>query len=1430
MHISTQFLFLLGLALGLCAQFPSKATSRAEATSLPLSVRAPFTYALHDLEGRIVTDPHRVQFCLQSAPANVTADFDFRSFRYTARLTTHSLSDVVVVWVDGCEFDQVHVTAHPPFLVQQELTRADGEAPETTFGDSIAVMDPFLVVGAPSLTQASVYQAVDGEWRLKHILYVPGLDSGAEFGRAVAISPIWIAVGAPCVSDLALASGAVFMFSHAFGRWNYRTRLDPPVPATSENFGASLALDYNTLLVGAPNFQAGAVVGAGAAYFFTFDGAWTLSLTSFGTTTALAYLGARTAISGALAAATTTDGRAFIYLFQSGSWSCVNSYESDFSHTVSVATDGSTVVVGEAKLNQFATLVPTDPSWADFDVSVTAGFAGTSFGKYLSMADGVLAVGAPDYIDDGGAEGALFVFAAAAPGEWRTLVQVNSGPARSELGSYVATDGTTVVSRARAPGQSRTTVLALSADVGHLESAMVEIADLSSGTDVEMLLNLLEPGGMTISNEYEVQASFEPSAPSLRLAEWDGTGYIFTSSLPSAATPSTLWLRVSNVDLGSYKFDFIPLEVRKFFLPVTGIEATPATAVLGETRTYTVSSIDAADISSFPLFFSFGDGQLPVRAECSGAQLEVALPSPSTAGAHQLRAYRCYDTYFAELSATVTFDEGSLTSLIVFPDAMAQGSLVRVFFGYLNEVGAAYRRPVSTTISHAVLSGITAHPDASNGWYYFDVVPDFDALELTFAADDGIVTPTFTATLTNLGLSQSKKSVVGETLELSIQLANSFGFPVLDGRDVSANFGQRGVTNGIFAKPTLRTYQLPFSYENYYSVEMSMPQDITLDCAFLYTSLSVPVSDTPGHITEHTSADAVAFNWIDSNYAVIGKGAQVLTASSQGDGYAKFAGATPFLGGQVFYVGGNPATEIYLFDGQYPMLFDSVGLHRGTRLDTPAGIRVSPCSCGGLDSFDPVTHWSGYERDMNYLYKGSDALRIANGIITLDISPHASESPCVFVTTELDQGFAFFLEDGTFLSYDGAQLVVKSLPSNNAWTLTRNGAGDIAGIEMRGYSLNAGSAPPATTRFDNLAYRGNWNIFSSILYGGGLLAPIAENDPVAFAAVNQLTSVRDTPESFLIYHRFGAVRVEYSGFLLAFGSTGFFWTTTYADSMWFRPIEQSFTYENYLFLFGEDQYLCADASGNTYASTEPDLSCVFQLDSTYYPLRRAAGTSILVLNAKQGEAIKTVLDRIVPDATVTVTTGVTITGTYDLIITEPVDGGLYTEGELGIAVRGTAEIGNIGFALANAMTSGTNVLLTYDSCVKTNQCGPQMRTCMGLGGGGATPTTSFDTIEFVGDPDLPFAGILPGAVTGSPVALSAPQQDIYAHVDPAEITPLYKGTGGDKPFAWIRDTGTYRFAYVSIAPLSPTDTAAALNSNERQILEALILWSLKLLD
>jgi len=158
-----------------------------------------------------------------------------------------------------------------------KLRASDGHEAEL-FGESVAVAADTVVVGAASHRHsggnssgaAYVFEPdADGVWVETAELLAPSGELGTAFGDSVAISGDTIVVGA---STHGFNSGAAYVFEREApgGGWSPVAELLPPDLTSGMRFGASAAIEEDTLVVGADSDPYG--VGAGgdnsAAYVF----------------------------------------------------------------------------------------------------------------------------------------------------------------------------------------------------------------------------------------------------------------------------------------------------------------------------------------------------------------------------------------------------------------------------------------------------------------------------------------------------------------------------------------------------------------------------------------------------------------------------------------------------------------------------------------------------------------------------------------------------------------------------------------------------------------------------------------------------------------------------------------------------------------------------------------------------------------------------------------------------------------------------------------------------------------------------------------------------------------------------------------------------------------------------------------------------------
>ncbi len=360
------------------------------------------------------------------------------------------------------------------------------------FGYSVAVSGDTVVVGAPgedgsatgvngtpnelaagSAGAAYVFIRSAGLWSqqayLKPAAVGPGGQAGDHFGWSVAISGDTVVVGAPdedsattgvnsAPAEGATNSGAAYVYTRNGGVWSQQAYLKSAVVIASDEFGYSVAVNGDTLVVGAYDEGSSttginttsnvSAPGAGAAFVFVRSGSsWSqqayLKPAAVGTTQANDHFGNSVALSGdtvvvgafqedsssiginstpnELAAA---SGAAYVFARTSGVWTqqaylkpaAVGTSQANDHFGNSVTASGNTVVVGANQESSSTTGVNSTPNetgasaGAAYVFTLSAGVwsqqaylkpaavgatqVGDSFGWSVALSGDTLAVGA----------------------------------------------------------------------------------------------------------------------------------------------------------------------------------------------------------------------------------------------------------------------------------------------------------------------------------------------------------------------------------------------------------------------------------------------------------------------------------------------------------------------------------------------------------------------------------------------------------------------------------------------------------------------------------------------------------------------------------------------------------------------------------------------------------------------------------------------------------------------------------------------------------------------------------------------------------------------------------------------------------------------------------------------------------------------------
>ncbi|ELZ29172.1 PKD domain-containing protein [Halosimplex carlsbadense 2-9-1] len=194
--------------------------------------------------------------------------------------STASTTDVSTPAVTATETATPTPTETPGTVPQPaKITATDGESKDV-FGVAVALTEDRAVVGADGATNADgepggsmyVFERSDGGWRQAARV---SPDDGAhvgEFGASIAVDGDLVLVGAPSTDANGDNSGAAYVFERSKGSWTSQAVLRPTDGDSGDYFGNAVALLDDTALVGAHWDEDPRAEQSGSAYVFERTG------------------------------------------------------------------------------------------------------------------------------------------------------------------------------------------------------------------------------------------------------------------------------------------------------------------------------------------------------------------------------------------------------------------------------------------------------------------------------------------------------------------------------------------------------------------------------------------------------------------------------------------------------------------------------------------------------------------------------------------------------------------------------------------------------------------------------------------------------------------------------------------------------------------------------------------------------------------------------------------------------------------------------------------------------------------------------------------------------------------------------------------------------------------------------------------------------
>jgi len=386
--------------------------------------------------------------------------------RATAALTAVLLLGMMVPALPAAALE-------PPLDVAPQQVFAVPAGAYNVFGGSTAVWGDTAIVGTVGENSgkgaAYIFTRHGGVWFFRQRLVADDYTGQDGFGGSVAISGKTVLVGALGYNE---NRGAVFVFTESGGIWTKQTKLTASDPAVNDAFGASVALDDGTALIGATGDDEKAGE-AGAAYIFTGSGStWTerkkLTATDsngeytgdgFGCSVALGVENADGDYALIGASGDNSDrGAAYIFIGGGSSWpqrgkvGAWGTYGAAGDRVgASVAMGGNAVLLGAPGDDEKGDGAGAAYIWTGWGsawipqakLTGSAAAAGDWYGSSVALSGGAALIGAPRH---GGNRGAAYLFTGR-ENAWteRHRFAAADGQPFDELGGSVAISGGTAL-------------------------------------------------------------------------------------------------------------------------------------------------------------------------------------------------------------------------------------------------------------------------------------------------------------------------------------------------------------------------------------------------------------------------------------------------------------------------------------------------------------------------------------------------------------------------------------------------------------------------------------------------------------------------------------------------------------------------------------------------------------------------------------------------------------------------------------------------------------------------------------------------------------------------------------------------------------------------------------------------------------------------
>lgn len=364
-------------------------------------------------------------------------------------------------------------------------------------GHAVAIGDGFALVGNFTTGSPVVYgydRQDDGTWSNVESLTGSEIADGSTFGAAIALDGDTVVIGSPSDVDLLdtfAIGGAVYVYERqSDGTWSETAVLRASDRQDNDHFGFSVAIDGDTLVVGAEREDGGTddpLSNAGAAYVYRkqTDDTWFQTAILQASDAQLSdFFGYAVAVSGnyivvgapnedgGTAGSIVSAGAAYVFEKQTdGTWDQTAILQSGSPETLdnfgaSIAMSGDMVLIGSpgdrgvqdtlsgAGAVHILERQEEDGSWLETAVlSASDGAANENFGASIAIGTEFTVIGATSGSDFSEADttkinaGAAYVFQQESDGTWTQLaiLRPDDGQLDDQFGISLAVYGNEIV-------------------------------------------------------------------------------------------------------------------------------------------------------------------------------------------------------------------------------------------------------------------------------------------------------------------------------------------------------------------------------------------------------------------------------------------------------------------------------------------------------------------------------------------------------------------------------------------------------------------------------------------------------------------------------------------------------------------------------------------------------------------------------------------------------------------------------------------------------------------------------------------------------------------------------------------------------------------------------------------------------------------------